>query len=174
MHVYSYSIRILYPQSKMYNELFFLLFMCDPWLKLSICYAPTQCILWYGVYLGDASYLHSVYNVKSSFYHRLQCNNTILLYVLWHGSRCFRRLYPGLHRHEDTPSSVRHLSCWAASQVESSPTIHVSILTGGCVGRFQAGTDGLPPAGGPAGLAAPCPGCNTWLTEYDLCREHER
>jgi len=52
--------------------------------------------------------------------------------------------------------------------------MQVSILTGGCVGRFQAGADGLPPLGGggdgdggPDGLAAPC-GCSTWLTEYDL------
>jgi len=50
--------------------------------------------------------------------------------------------------------------------------MQVSILTGGCVGRFQAGADGLPPlggdgGGGPGGLDAPC-GCSTWLTEYDL------
>lgn len=84
------------------------------------------------------------------------------MHVLWHGSRCFRRLYPGLQRHEDTPSSVRHLSCCVASHVESSPTMQVSILTGGLVGRFQAGIDGFALPGGP-----PC-GCNTWLTEYDL------
>lgn len=91
------------------------------------------------------------------------------IYVLWHGSRCFRRLYPGLQRHEDTPSSVRHLSCCIASHVESSPTMQVSILTGGLVGRFQAGTDGLAlPGCDPGGPGGPPCGCNTWLTEYDL------
>ncbi len=62
-------------------------------------------------------------------------------YLRWQGSRCFLRVYPGRQWHDETPTSVRHRSCWLLSHVESSPTIHVSIRTGGWVGFFQTGGD---------------------------------
>lgn len=49
---------------------------------------------------------------------------------------------PGLQWQLDTPNSVLHLSFCAWSHVESSPTMHVSIRTGGCCGglwRYRVG-----------------------------------
>lgn len=59
---------------------------------------------------------------------RRNVSSTDMHDLLLHGSLCLRRLYPGLQWHEETPSSVRHISFCAESHVESSPTVHMSIL----------------------------------------------
>ncbi len=53
-----------------------------------------------------------------------------LLNLLLHLCLWFFLPYPGLQKHDDTPRWVLQTSCFSRSHVESSPTMHVSILKG--------------------------------------------
>jgi len=55
------------------------------------------------------------------------------------GSLCLLRAYPDRQLQEETPFSVRQTSNCSSLHVESSPTIQVSILTRGTVGRRVRG-----------------------------------
>ncbi len=57
-----------------------------------------------------------------------------------HGSRCLLRAYPALQTQLETPFSVLQTSAEVSElHVESSPTIQVSIRTGGMAGRLVNG-----------------------------------
>jgi hypothetical protein len=56
-----------------------------------------------------------------------------------HGCLWLCLLYPGAQWHEETPNSVLQISCCSLSQVLQSPTMQVSILTGGWSGLLCTG-----------------------------------
>lgn len=77
------------------------------------------------------------------------------------GRECWSLANPGLQWQAETPWTVAQASCWLASHVLVSPTIQVSILTGGCVGLLVKGFLG----GTLAGDAIPW-FMSVWATAY--------